>query len=161
MGTAVFYHLTEKGLEETCAMILGRALGQGWRVMLRAPEVGVLEHLDRQLWLGPEESFLPHGIAGGPQDGLQPVLLGTGAIGNGAQGLMLVGGAGVEAGEVAGLERVWVLFDGNDEGAVQEARQMWLRLTGWGMGAQYWSDAGGAWSKKREKAAAKAEGASA
>ncbi len=151
MATAVFYHLIRAGLEETVAMILGRALGQGWRVMVRAPDAGLLESLDARLWLGPEESFLPHGLAGGPQDELQPVLLGQGAIANGAKGLMLLAGAGAAEAELAGLERVWVLFDGNDPAAVQSAREKWVTFTAWGHGAQYWSDEGGAWEKKSEK----------
>ena len=153
MGTAVFYHMIHAGLEETVALILGRALGQGWRVMVRAPDPELLEHLDRQLWLGRDEEFLAHGLAGGPHDALQPVLLGQGAIGNGAKGLMLLGGAETLAEETGGLERVWVLFDGADDAAVAQARTAWTRLTGWGMAAQYWSDADGAWSKKSEKAA--------
>ena len=152
-ATAVFYHMIHAGLEETVAMILTRAVAQGWKVMLRAPERGFLEHLDRQLWLGREEGFLPHGLAGGAHDALQPVLLGTGSIGNGARGLMLLGGAGASEAEMAGLERVWVLFDGADAAAVARAREAWVMFTGWGLAAQYWSDAEGPWAKKSEKAA--------
>ena len=153
MTVAVFYHLIHAGLEETVAMILTRATGQGWRVMLRAQEEGFLQHMDRALWQGPEDGFLPHGLAGGAHDALQPVLLGTGPIGNAAQGLMLLGGAGASEAEMAGLERVWVLFDGNDAGAVARAREAWVMFTGWGLGAQYWSDADGPWTKKSDKAA--------
>lgn len=152
-AVAVFYHMIHAGLEETLAMILTRAVGQGWKVMVRAPELGFLEHLDRQLWLGREDGFLPHGLAGGAHDALQPVLLGTGAIGNGARGLMLLAGAGASEPEMAGLERVWVLFEGADTSAVARAREAWVMFTGWGLAAQYWSDEGGSWAKKSEKAA--------
>lgn len=152
MATAVFYHMIHAGLEETLAMILTRAVGQGWRVMVRARDRGMLEHLDRQLWLGAEDGFLAHGLQGGPHDALQPVLLGEGPIGNAAQGLMLLGGAGAEEAEVAALERVWVLFDGSDGAAVARAREAWVTFTAWGLGAQYWSDEGGRWEKKSEKA---------
>ena len=153
MGTAVFYHLTRSGLDDTLTMILTRALAQGWRVMLRGTDATALDRLDEQLWLGAAEGFLPHGRQGGPSDAGQPVLLGAGAIGNAAQGLVLIDGAVATAGEVTTLERVWVLFDGADESAVSAARGLWTQLCGFGMAAQYWSDESGAWLKKTERAA--------
>ena len=113
MGTAVFYHLIRSSAEETLATILPRALGQGWRVMIRSPDRARLERLDARLWLEPEEGFLPHGLEGGPQDGAQPVLLGAGPARNGAQGVALIDGAEPLPGEEA-MERLWVLFEGND-----------------------------------------------
>lgn len=150
MGTAVFYHLTRSGPEETLTTILPRALAQGWHVMLRSPDRARLERLDSRLWLEPEEGFLPHGLEGGGLDEVQPVLLGQGAAVNGARGVMLLDGAQPLAGEEA-LERLWVLFDGNDEAAVQAARGLWTELTGRGMAAQYWSEESGRWQMKVEK----------
>ncbi len=150
---ALFYQLTRAGLDETVNMILIRAMAQGWRVMVRAPDVGLLAHLDDMLWLGPEDGFLPHGVAGGSKDGEQPVLLGAGGIGNEAQGLMLLAGAEVVEAELVGLERVWLLFDGADGEAVEAARGQWRLLTSWGLAAQYWSDETGTWAKKMDKAA--------
>jgi DNA polymerase-3 subunit chi len=152
-SVAMFYHLKTAGLDDTVTMILSRAMAQGWRVMLRSPDKALLEHLDTKLWLGPEDGFLPHGLEGGPHDADQPVLLGSGPVTNVARGLFLLGGADLEAAELTGLERVWVLFDGHDEAAVQLARVQWARLTGWGLAAKYWSDETGSWVKKVEKAA--------
>ena len=152
-AVAMFYHLTRAGLDDTVTMIVTRAMAQGWRVMLRSIDLGLLQHLDDKLWLGAEDSFLPHGLEGGASDADQPVLLGQGPIANGARGLVLLAGAGVARDELDGLERVWLLFDGADEGAVQAARGQWTLLTGWGLAAQYWSDEGGPWVKKSDKAA--------
>jgi DNA polymerase-3 subunit chi len=151
-AVVMFYHLTQSGLDETLTTILTRALGQGWRIMIRSPDKGLLEHLDAKLWMGPEDSFLPHGLAGCPHDADQPVLLGSGAIANGARGVFLLGGATVEQAELAGLDRVWLLFDDQDPSAVQAAREQWTRMTGWGLAAQYWKDDTGPWIKKMEKA---------
>ena len=107
MGTAVFYHLTRSGLDDTLTMILTRALAQGWRVMLRGTDATALDRLDEKLWLGAADGFLPHGRQGGPSDAEQPVLLGAGAIGNAAQGLVLIDGAVASAAEISALERVW------------------------------------------------------
>lgn len=158
-ATTVFYHLTRKGLDETLTTILTRALAQDWRVMVRSPDPALTEHLDAKLWLGPEDSFLPHGIAGGPHDALQPVLLGAGPVANAAQGLVLLAGAQASEPEAATLARIWLIFDGADPAALQSARLEWTRMTNWGLGAQYWSDETGAWVKKTEKAAAPRAGA--
>ncbi|CUH80153.1 DNA polymerase III subunit chi [Tropicibacter naphthalenivorans] len=150
MGAAFFYHLTERPLEATLPVLLEKSMQAGWRVAVRGVDPGRLEWLDQRLWLGPEEAFLPHGMAGGPHDALQPVLLTTGAAGNNPACLMSVDGAEVTPEEVQALERVCILFDGHDPEAVQAARVQWKALTGAGCSAQYWSEETGRWEKKAE-----------
>jgi DNA polymerase-3 subunit chi len=151
MGAAYFYHLTRRPLEATLPLLLEKALAAGWRVAVRGRDPARLERLDARLWLGPEDAFLPHGRAGGPHDALQPVLLTTGAERpNGAACVMAVDGAEVSPEEVQTLERVCILFDGNDEAATEAARGQWRALTGAGCAAQYWSEASGKWEKKAE-----------
>jgi len=147
----MFYHLTRSGPEATLQVLLRRALGSGWRVMIRGRDRAALERLDTRLWTEPEDGFLPHGMEGGPHDADQPVLLGQGRAANGAQVLVLLDGAEVTVDEARGLERVWALFDGGDDGAVAQARGLWTRLTGGGVAAQYWSEESGRWEKKAEK----------
>ena len=150
MGAAYFYHLTRRPLEETLVMLLTKSLAAGWRVAVRGRDAGQLDWLDQKLWLIGDESFLPHGRAGGAHDALQPVLLTDGAAANSAQCLMSIGGAEIDPAEISGLERVCVLFDGNDPGAVQQARDQWKALTDNGVSAQYWSEESGRWEKKAE-----------
>lgn len=152
MGAAYFYHLTRRPLEATLPVLLERARAAGWAVELRGTDRGRMQWLDEKLWLGPEDGFLPHGVAGGPHDALQPVLLCTEgeAATNGAACLMTVDGAAVSAGEVQALERVCVLFDGHDAAALQAARVQWKALTRAGCSAQYWSEESGKWEKKAE-----------
>jgi DNA polymerase-3 subunit chi len=152
MGALLFYHLVRGTAEATARQLLARALAQGWPVMVRGTDEGALARLDAQLWLGPEEEFLPHGLAGGPQDARQPVLLGTGAPANGARALMLVDGALAGAEEVRAMERVWVLFDGADPDRLAAARAQWTWAAAEGLPAQYWSDEGGRWEKRAERA---------
>lgn len=152
MGAAYFYHLTRGPLEDTLPMLLERSRQAGWRVVVRGMDEGRLRYLDEKLWQGAEDSFLPHGLAGGPQDALQPVLLGAdvAAEANGAACLMAVDGAAVSPEEVNGLDRVCILFNGLDEAAVQQARVQWKSLTDAGCAAQYWSEESGRWEKKAE-----------
>lgn len=151
MGVVMFYHLTRSSPEETLMMLLTRALGQGWRVMVRGGDRAALERLDGRLWQGEPTGFLAHGMQGGPHDADQPVLIGSGEISNGAKGLFLLDGADVTVAEASGLERVWLLFDGSDGGQLTAARGKWKRLTDAGVPAQYWSEESGRWEKKAEK----------
>ena len=154
MGTVMFFHLIQSAPADTLAINAPRALGQGWRVMVRGTDPAALDLLDQALWLkGGDDSFLPHGLEGGPQDADQPVLLGLGAPVNGAKVLALVDGAEATDAEIAALERVWVLFDGNDDSRLQAARGQWKAMTAAGHAAQYWSEESGRWEKKAESAA--------
>ncbi len=149
MGAAYFYQLKESPLEATLPMLLDKARGAGWRVAVRGADAARLDWLDDRLWLG--EGFLPHGRAGGPHDAAQPVLLTTERDApNTPACLMAIDGADVAADEVLALERVCILFDGNDDAAVERARGQWRALTEAGCAAQYWSQEQGRWAKKAE-----------
>ncbi|SLN16253.1 DNA polymerase III subunit chi [Roseovarius albus] len=151
MGAAYFYHLTRKPLEATLPVLLEKALGAGLRVAVRGTDQARLNWLDEKLWLGPEEGFLPHGLSGGSHDTDQPILLTTEQqASNLAQCVMIIDGAEVSADEVSALERVCILFDGNDPEALNVARGQWKALTVAGCSAQYWSEESGNWQKKAE-----------
>ncbi len=150
MGKALFYHLTRAPLEETARVILARALAQGWRVCLRGRTPEQLAALDAALWLGDKAAFLPHGLAGGPHDADQPILLTTApGCPNGAQALMAVDQADITPEDCAQAARVWVLFDGHDAAALEHARAQWRTLAAAGVAAEYWSEETGRWQKMR------------
>jgi DNA polymerase-3 subunit chi len=151
----MFYHLTRSGPDDLVRMLVGRALQAGWRVAVRSPDRAALERLDAALWLHPADGFVPHGMAGGPQDADQPVLLTTQpALPNGARAVLALDGADVTAAEVAALDRAWIVFDGGDAAAVDRARAQWRALTGAGAGAEYWSEESGRWQMKQSRRAA-------
>jgi DNA polymerase III subunit chi len=148
MGTVMFYHQTRTTPADTLAVTLPRALGQGWRAMIRGTDPASLDHLDAALWLkGGNGGFLPHGREGGPHDAMQPVLIGSGPAVNGAKVLVLLDGAGAEDAEIAGMERVWILFNDDRKDA---ARDQWRAIIAAGHAAQYWSEEDGRWEKKAE-----------
>ena len=153
MGRVMFYHMTRKPLQETAPELLGRALGQGWRVLLRAGTPDRAAWLDEALWMQGEGSFLPHGLAGGPHDADQPILLADAASSAplaGFQALMVVDGAPLDPAEAQGMERVFVLFDAGDDSAVNLARGQWSAVKSAGLHAQYWSEESGRWQMKSE-----------
>jgi len=154
MGEAYFYHLTRTPLERTLPLLLGKALGAGWRCLVVGGSDVRRAELDAALWLGDEAAFLPHGPAGGPHDADQPILLSAEPVEvNGAACLMMIDGAPITPELTKAKARVCILFDGNDAAAVQTARDQWKALTDGGCGAQYWSEETGAWVKKAEKSA--------
>jgi len=151
MGAAFFYHLTRAPLEVTLPLLLAKARGAGWRVAVRGTDEARLDWLDQQLWQGPEEGFLPHGLASRPHAAEQPILLTTDiAYPNDPACVMLIDGAPPDPAEAARMERLCVLFDGHDAAALQTAREQWKALTGAGCPAQYWSEESGRWEKKAE-----------
>lgn len=153
MGEVYFYHLTRQPVEVTAAVLLGKALGAGWRVAVRGADAERLKMMDEKLWLvGPKDSFLPHGLAGSPHDAHQPILLTTDlAAPNGATCVMAVDGADIVPEEVTALDRVMILFDGTQGEAVARARTQWKTLTEAGAPARYWSEDSGRWEEKASK----------
>lgn len=149
MGNALFYHLTRSPAEQLVPVLLGKALAAGWRCELRAAEAQRLERLDQHLWQG--EGFLPHGMAGGPHDARQPVLLTVAGqqAANDPACLMALDGVAVTPDEMARLDRACIIFDGGDDSATARARDQWRELTGAGIEAQYWSEESGRWERKR------------
>lgn len=148
---ALFYQLMRSRLDDTLAMLIDKSRERGWRVAVRGRDPARLAALDLWLWTRDAAGFLPHGLAGGPHDAAQPVLLTTGPVTNGAACLITLDGAAVAATEAATLDRVCILFDGHDDAALGIARDQWRGLTGAGIAAQYWSEDSGRWAMKTEK----------
>ncbi len=149
MGNALFYHLARSPAEDLLPVLIDRSLRKGWRVELRGTDPGVMEMLDQKLWQA--EGFLPHGLAGGPHDARQPVLLTVAGqpAGNRPACLMTLGGADVSVEECGPLERCCILFDGGHAPALNRAREQWKILTAGGVMAEYWSEESGRWERKR------------
>lgn len=149
MGNALFYHLTRSPAESLLPALIGKSLAAGWQVELRGTDPARMERLDLHLWQG--DGFLPHGLAGGPHDARQPVLLTLAgqAAANGPACLMALDGAEVAPAECATLARTCIVFDGGDAAATARARDQWRLLTGAGVTAEYWSEEGGRWERRR------------
>lgn len=151
MSEVFFYHMTRQPLEVTLPMLLGKAMGVGWKIAVQGTSQDRLDWLDSKLWEG--EGFLPHGRAGGEFDADQPVLLtDTTSYPNGADCVMSIDGAELDVTALSGLKRAMILFDGNDPDAVARARIQWKAVTGANVAAKYWSQETGRWEMKAEHA---------
>ncbi len=148
MGAAFFYHMTRTPLGETLPVLLGKSLGAGWQVLVRAPSEDRAVWLDDFLWTYSADSFLPHG-RDGTADAFHPILISPTASFT-RDALVSVEGAEVTAPEVTASTRTMILFDGDNPQAVQTARDQWKALTQAGCSAQYWSQQDGPWQMKAE-----------
>lgn len=158
MGAVYFYQLSRSPLEVALRLLITRAGGAGWKVLLRGGDRARLDWLDEKLWLGEPGEFLAHGRAGGTADARQPVLLAPVEAAqpgqppaNDAQCLIAIDGAPIAPAEAERFERLCLVFDGADPAALGDAREQWKALTGAGVAAQYWSEESGRWEKKAER----------
>jgi len=133
--------------------LLAKTRVRGWKALVRGGVAARLDWLDRRLWLACADTDFPaHGLSGGAHDADQPVLLtGDAANSNTADILFAVDQAEVSAEEATKFTRVCVVFDGNDEAALNHARSQWKTLTEAGLPAKYWSQEDGGWQVKATK----------
>ena len=149
MGRIDFYHLKRQSLEEVLPKLLQKAYASGKRVLLKLPEEKV-EEINALLWTYNDESFLPHGSK---KDGFaeqQPIwLTGTDINANNAQFLFLACGVQAEVEYSKKFERVFNIFDGNDELALQQARNLWKTYKNADCEVHYWQQTSvGNWEQK-------------
>jgi DNA polymerase-3 subunit chi len=141
-----FYHLERTSLDQALPELLEKTLAKGWRALVRTGVQDRVEHLDGWLWSWREDSFLPHATAQDPEPERQPVLLTTAQDNpNAAQALFLLDGA--EGGDLKGVERCILMFDGRDEAAVAEARGRWKAFAAAGHPVSYWKQGERGWEK--------------
>lgn len=148
MAEIGFYHLTRTRLDQALGRLLGRILAGGGRAFVLCGEAERAKALDAALWTLSEPDWLPHGLAGGESDPMQPILIGTedAPPANGARFLLLVDGAG--SARLPAYDRVLDLFDGADEAAVAAARERWKAAKAAGHALTYWQQGAGGWEKK-------------
>ena len=140
-----FYQLGPTAPEQVIASVAEKLLAQDGRLIVVAEEEGLLARLDRLLWDQGTTSFLPHGLAGGPDDAQQPILLTTHPDApNLARNMLIADGQWREA--ALAYDRVFYLFD---DATLEGARLAWKLLAGRdGVERRYWANENGKWVKK-------------
>jgi DNA polymerase-3 subunit chi len=148
MTPVFFYHLERQPLESVLPKLLNTSLERGWRVVVQAGSEERSEEIAAQLWALEEESFLPHGTKADGFPDLQPIwITAVEENPNNANIRFFVDGAPV--GDIAGLTRAVILFDGNDAEAVEAARAGWKRFKSAGHEVSYWQqDEQGRWQNR-------------
>ena len=140
-----FYHLTRSDLATALPQLLSRTLAAGKRALVLCGSEEQVTSLDQSLWSA-TDPWLPHGTAADGDATLQPIWLAMDdAAPNGAQFLFLVNGG---AARLDAFERVFDLFDGRDDAAVQAARERWQAAKAAGHQLTYWQQGAKSWEKK-------------
>ena len=140
-----FYQLGQIPLEQVIGSIADKLLAQEARLLIVAEDDTLLARLDRMLWDQGASSFVPHGLAGGPDDARQPILLSTSPDApNLARNMLIADGQWREA--ALNYDRAFYLFD-ND--ALEGARLAWKLLSGRdGVERNFWAREDGKWVQK-------------
>lgn len=147
MTEILFYHLETQPLERVLPVLIERSLERGWSVVVEAGSDAGAQALDSALWTYSDESFLPHALAGGDADHLQPVLITTRPHNPNDAEIRFFVDRAVPA-QVGGYQRVVYMFSGHDPDAVTEARGAWKALKPANELTYWQQDANGKWVKK-------------
>lgn len=149
MTDVLFYHLQNTALDSVLPPLLEKSLERGWRVVVQAASEERADALDGYLWSYRDESFLPHVTWRERDMDGQPIVIAVDeANPNGATVRFLVERA-VLPREADRYERIVVIFDGDDEDAVAQARTAWKEGKTRGFETTYWQrDQRGAWVRR-------------
>lgn len=149
MTEFLFYHLQAQPVEKVLPVLLQRALERGWRVVVQCSADERVDALDAHLWTFRDDSFLPHGTFREATAAEQPVLLTAQDHNpNAAPVRFLLDRAPIPE-DADRYDRVVVLFDGQDDEAVAEAREHWKAAKTRGFEVTYWQvDPSGRWQRR-------------
>jgi DNA polymerase III subunit chi len=143
-----FFHLDKQPLNHVLPRIVGSSLARGWRMVLETAQPDRIAKLSEMLWASEDVAFLPHGFEGEPSPDRQPVWLTTSPENpNNAQVRVLLDGA--QPADISKLSRAVLIFDGNDEQAIEAARAEWKIQKAAGHDISYWKqDENGKWANQ-------------
>jgi DNA polymerase III subunit chi len=150
MTEFLFYHLQGQRTEAVLPSLLEKSVERGWRVVVQTGLEERVDALDAHLWTYRDDGFLPHGTFREASSAEQPVLLVIDDRNpNGATVRFLIDRA-PPPDDAERYDRVVLLFDGEDEEAVDAARRHWQAATARGFAATYWqADPDGRWQRRR------------
>ncbi len=136
-----FYHLTRDPAEAVVPLLADKLLAVGERVLVVADDAGALARISDALWQYQRAPFLAHGVAGGPHDARQPILLSPDPVAtNGARTCVLADG---QWRDVPAMARLFLLFTADH---LEAARQTWRALgQREGVDRHYWRQDRGKW----------------
>ncbi len=151
MAEVWFFHLDRQALEHVLPRIVGSSLQRGWRMVIETAQPERIAKISECLWASEDVSFLPHGYEGEPSPDQQPVwLTSTTENPNGAKVRVLLDGA--KPGELSGISRAVIIFDGNDHQALDAARSEWKTQKSAGHDISYWKqDENGKWQDQAKQ----------
>lgn len=145
-----FYHLQKQVLEDVLPKLLEKAYTLGKKVKVKIGNEHRVEFINSLLWTYSDESFLPHGSKKDGLAELQPIYLTyEDENPNNAVFLFLTDNAVAGKDELNKYERIFNIFDGNNEESLNQARDFWRELKAANVDIHYWKqDSNGRWNER-------------
>ena len=142
-----FYHLTKSGLDRALPQLLAKTMAAKKRALVVVGSDQMAKSIDDLLWTFDKAAWMPHGLGQGEDASDQPILISIDDANNNAADFLFLADGGTSA-TVAEYERCFELFDGNDDMAVQAARQRWKSYKEAGHAVTYWQQGERGWEQK-------------
>ncbi|MCP4073601.1 MAG: DNA polymerase III subunit chi [Hyphomicrobiales bacterium] len=148
MTEVLFYHLSEKRLEDVLPGLLKKCLERDWSVVVQAVSEERMQALDTHLWSWSDDGFLPHGFVRDGTEAIQPIWLTCESDNpNNAAVRFMVEGA--EPPDLSPYIRGIYIFDGHNTDDIAQARKRWKIEKEAGHEVTYWQqNPRGGWDKK-------------
>ena len=150
MTEVLFYHLQNMSIENVLPPLLEKTFERGWRAVIHTTSEERVEALDALLWTYRDDSFLPHATWRMEDVSEQPVVLTVnGENPNRATVRFLIDNAPLPE-DSANYERLVLVFNGDDDVALETARTVWTDCKSRGFDVTYWqADERGRWQRRQ------------
>lgn len=122
-----FYHLERQRLEDALPALLHKAYSMDHKILIKGTDKNRIKQLNEYLWVRNPNDFLPHGSTAEKHAKKQPILLTHENDNlNNADMLVLIDGAEHET--LTDFKLACLMFDGNNENHLKQARETWKSL---------------------------------
>ncbi len=144
-----FYHLLTQPLERALPAILSKVLSTDRRAVVRFADDKEVRHFNDHLWTYDAGSFLPHGHGKNEYASMQPVYLTTLAENPNKANVLVLCNQNAVPENIGEFSLCCDFLDGQNDDAVQGARERWKIYKEAGHAVTYWqqTDSGG-WEQK-------------
>ncbi len=145
MAEVWFYHLERTTADDELPRLLQRGLERGLRMSVVLPTIERVREFSLKLWGLEDTAFIPHGYEGEPNATQQNIYLCTDDMPlNAAVYCFYLDGTAPST--IQNIERASIMFDGNNETAIAQARTLWRGFKSENATIRYWKqDDEGRW----------------
>ncbi|MGN6117618.1 MAG: DNA polymerase III subunit chi [Sphingomonas sp.] len=150
MTEVLFYHLQNMSIENVLPPLLEKTFERGWRAVIHTTSEERVEALDAHLWTYRDDSFLPHATWRIEDVSEQPIVLTVNSENpNRATVRFLIDNAPLPE-DSESYERLVLVFNGDDDVALETARTVWTDCKSRGFDVTYWqADERGRWQRRQ------------
>ncbi len=149
MTEVSFYHLQQQPIEQVLPVLLHKILARGWKAIIETTIAERVKALDDHLWMFSEDDFLPHATASDVEADYDPIIILSDASTPIKAHVRFYIDQAPLSDNITDYERIIVLFDGNDNNALNNAREQWKHVKSLSIDATYWQqDDDKRWIKK-------------